>query len=161
MPPLPPLTPEAGILLRIIDTLETALEAQEKQIYNVGISIPVWFTDAQAVHLFLAAANDSGVPPAAVAASQGLELCPTPSDYLPCNPERIMTLLLRDSTLTAAVQHINRNSHLLHQTSSSARHDLDEKHQAVETRDWREVAQWINDFAVKALPEPPCFGPKK
>ena len=133
--------------------LKTALEAQDEHIHNVGVSVPVWFTDAQAVHLFLAAESanisikDIGVPPAAVAASQGLDLCRTPSDYLPCNPERVMTLLLRDSTLTVAVQHISRNSHLLHETSYSVRHDLDEKHRAVETRDWREVTQWINDFA--------------
>ena len=103
--------------------------------------------------LFLAAeranltVKDIGVPPTAVAASKGLYLCQTPSDYDPYDPERVMSLYLRGSTLTTAVQRISRNAFILHDTPYSVRHDVGEKHLESETTVRKEATQWINDFA--------------
>lgn len=151
-PSLPPLTPEAAIFYDMLSDLKEAIEADGGHINDVAFTVPVWLTDAQAIHLFLAAekANLSvhyvGLSPAAVAASHGVDLCQTPSDYLLCDVERLMTLNLNNSTLTATAQYISRNSYILHHNNYSVK-QVSQSRRGNERTDWSEVTEWINDFA--------------
>jgi hypothetical protein len=105
--PLPPLTAEAEVFFNALCELRDAVQANGGSMQYIGLSVPLWLTDAQAVHIFSAArrANlsimDIGHPPAAAAASHGIGLCRIPSEYLPCQLEHVMALDLSRNALTA------------------------------------------------------------
>ena len=117
-------------------------------MHYIGVLIPVWLTDPQAMHLF-SAAEKAGLrimdivhPPAAAGACDGVNLCRTPSEYLPCRPQLVMTLDLSRHALTAALLRVEQSYYLQQQRSYSVSHDF-----GAEKLSEPELVTWINDFA--------------
>lgn len=152
MEPLSPLTAEAEVFYDELCKLRHTVEADGDPMHNIGLSVPLWLTDAQAMHIFSAAdrANlsirDIGHPPLALAALHNLDLCRVPTEYLPCEANHVMTLELSDTELTAAVLYIASDGYLgQYRTYSVNRHFGATQLDAVGVG-WEELTAWINDF---------------
>ncbi|KAH0551558.1 hypothetical protein GP486_007225 [Trichoglossum hirsutum] len=150
---LPPLTAEAEVFYNALSELKDAIQADGSPMQYIGLSVPTWLTDAQIVHIFSAAVRanllimDIGHPPAAAAASHGIDLCRISSEYLPCQPERVMTLDLSRNALTASVLNISPDYLLLQGLSYSVNHTLGTDQLDVHGISWQEPMAWVNNFA--------------
>ncbi|KAH0536660.1 hypothetical protein FGG08_006486 [Glutinoglossum americanum] len=151
--PLPPLTAEAEVIFNALCELRNVVQANGSSMQYIGLSVPVWLTDTQTVHIFSAAGRanlsivDIGHPPAAAAASHGIDLCRVPSEYLSCQPEHVMALDLSRNALTASVLNISPNYYLLQELSYSVNHDIGTDQLDAHDISWREPTAWINNFA--------------
>ncbi|KAI9782916.1 MAG: hypothetical protein M1839_004391 [Geoglossum umbratile] len=151
--PLPPLTTEAEVFFNALCELRDAVQANGSSMQYIGLSVPIWLTDTQAVHIFSAAerANlsimDVGHPPAAAAASHNIDLCRVPSEYLPCQLEHVMSLDLSRKALTASVLNISPNYYLLQELSYSINHSIGADQLDAHGISWQEPMAWINNFA--------------
>lgn len=127
---LPPLTVEAQVCYAELLKLRATVEATDSPMHNIGLSVPFWLTDAQAMHVFSGAdrANlsirDIGHPRLAIAAFHNLDLCRVPSEYLPCQADRVMTLDLSNTELTAAVLYLTPTSYLGQHRTDSVNHNV-------------------------------------
>lgn len=166
-PPLPSLITEAEVFYDVLCELRDAVQANGILMHYIGLSVPVWLTDTQASHIFSAAERagisimDLGHPPASVAASHSIDLCRVPTEYLPCQPERIMTLDLLKNALTVSVLHISPDYYLLQGRSYSVNHNLGATQLNAHGVGWQELTAWINNFAQdKGVTNLFLIGPK-
>lgn len=126
---------------------------------NIGISVPVWTTDVQAQDIF-AAARCAGLTirdlvhdAAATAASQDIDLCRVPSEYLPCDPQHVMTLDLSEKTLIASSHSIQQTWYLWQPRRYEVSDRLGQLINDVSASDTganndvvKEAVDWINNF---------------
>ena len=148
---------EAEVFYDRFCKLKDTVDASGSPMHNIGLSVPLWLTDSQAMHLFSAAdrANlcirDIGHPPLAVAAIHGLDLCRVPSEYLPCQADRVMTLDLSDIELPAAVVFLTPNYYLGQDRTYSVNHNLGATRLDTHNIGWEVLTAWIDDFVEANL----------
>ena len=147
--PLPTLTPEASILLPAFTTIAKSLPPN---VSDVGLSLPPFITNSQVSHFFTAARHadldvrDLAHSSSALAPST-IDLCRIPSDYLPCDPQRIMTLDLGPDRLTATSLFVHENMDIYESMQYQVSHSLGRPRSDGEIPEWRKgVTAFIDSF---------------
>ncbi|KAI0410552.1 hypothetical protein F5X98DRAFT_93182 [Xylaria grammica] len=149
---------DAELLCEIFRALRT--QNTVPSMRSVGISVPIWTTDAQAQDIFAAAIcadlsiRDMIHEAPATAASQGTDICRVPSDYLPCGSMHIMTLDLSKDMLVASFHAIYRGWYLwqprrydVYTHDGKMLDDINADSMEDNDRMKREITDWINEFA--------------
>ncbi|KAI0537846.1 hypothetical protein GGR58DRAFT_501761 [Xylaria digitata] len=150
---------DAELLCEMLQTLQT--QNAVPSMRSVGISVPIWTTDTQAQEVFAAATcanlsiRDMIHEAAATAASQGIDICRVPSDYLPCGSVHIMTLDLTKEILIASFHAIYRGRYLwqprrydVYTHAGKMLDDMNADSNGDKTRMEQEIMDWINEFVI-------------
>ncbi|KAI0400149.1 hypothetical protein F4802DRAFT_586385 [Xylaria palmicola] len=150
---------DAALLCEMLRALQTRNTVPPMR--SVGFSVPIWTTDTQAQDIFAAATcanltvRDMIHEAAATAASQGIDICRVPSDYLPCGSMHIMTLDLNKEVLIASFHAIYRGWYLwqprrydVYPHVGRMLDDTNTNSNGDEARTEQEIVDWINEFAI-------------
>ncbi|KAI9680520.1 MAG: hypothetical protein M1817_003960 [Caeruleum heppii] len=154
-PILPPLTTGAKILHEMFCQVKELAEADGEPMKYVGLSLPPWWTDVQALDIYSAATRANLTvkklvsTAIAAAAAAKIDLCRPLTDYSPCQPERVMSLDLSIDGLTAKVVRIPGNPSHLEQRMYSVNRSFNRTQLNAGNRPrsvQSELTSWINDF---------------
>ena len=147
------LSPETSLFSDIFETLQSATTLTGYPMKHIGLSLPPYFTDNLTIYVLTAAyglnleVKDIAHAPAAVAAAHEIDICRVPSEYLPCERERIMTLDMSDAELTAEFLSVEPGFYLGQERAYAINHFLGSRRIEQEVT---AATAWINAFAQKS-----------